>query len=118
MSPATALVLVKLLHTVVWALLVACILAIPVAALAGRMRLASVLTVIVLGECAILAVNHMRCPLTDVAARYTPDRGDAFDIYLPPWLARHNKQVFGTAFLAGVGVLGWCAWRRRGGAER
>jgi hypothetical protein len=30
----------------------------------------------------------MRCPLTGIAARYTDDRRDNFDIYLPPWLAR------------------------------
>jgi hypothetical protein len=24
-----------------------------------------------------------------------PDRADNFDIYLPVWLARHNKVIFG-----------------------
>jgi hypothetical protein len=37
-----------------------------------------------------------------VAARYTPDRQDNFDIYLPLWLARHNKLIFGAAYVAGV----------------
>ena len=45
----------------------------------------------------MLAVNHMRCPLTDLAARYTVNREDNYDIYLPPWLARHNKQIFGRS---------------------
>ena len=44
----------------------------------------------------------MRCPLTDVAARYTSDRRDNFDIYLPLWLARYNKHVFGTLYVAGI----------------
>ena len=113
MDPGTALVIVKVVHTVVWAFLVLCILAIPVAALAGRLRFARLLTAIVLLEVAVLAVNRMRCPLTDVAARYTEDRGDSFDIYLPAWLARNNKKVFGSLFVAGELVLVW-RWRRRG----
>ena len=54
-------------------------------------------------EVVILAANRMRCPLTAVAARHTDDRQDNFDIYLPLWLARHNKRIFGTLF--GLGVL-------------
>jgi hypothetical protein len=50
----------------------------------------------------VLLFNRMRCPLTGVAARYTDDRRDNFDIYLPEWLARHNKTIFGTLYVAGV----------------
>jgi hypothetical protein len=42
---------------------------------------------------------------------YTDDRRDNFDIYLPLWLARYDKQDFGTLFTAGV-VLTWVMWRR------
>ena len=103
-----ALVVVRVVHTVVWAFLASCILLIPVLAVAGRLRFALVLTAIVVCEVAVLAVNRMRCPLTDVAAMYTDERGDNFDIYLPRWLARNNKRVFGTLFLAGEAVLVWC----------
>jgi hypothetical protein len=53
----------------------------------------------------------MRCPLTDVAQRYTADRRDNFDIYLPVWLARNNKRIFGALFVAGEVVLLWCWFR-------
>lgn len=46
-----------------------------------------------------------------VAARYTGDRNDNFDIYLPLWLARYNKPIFGTLFVVGVAVA-LCAWFR------
>ena len=36
-----------------------------------------------------------------MAARYTEDRADNFDIYLPLWLARYNKEIFGSLFFAG-----------------
>ncbi len=110
-QPATALVLVKLLHTVVWAFFAGCIVALPLVALAGHLRLAAWLAGAVLVEVAILAANRWRCPLTDVAARYTDDRRDDFDIYLPLWLARNNKQVFGPLFVAGGLVALWC-WLR------
>jgi hypothetical protein len=93
------LVAVKVLHTAVWVFFVACILGIPVAATVGQFGWAAALTGAVLIECAILAFNHGRCPLTDIAQRYTGERRDNFDIYLPLWLARHNKKIFGTLFL-------------------
>jgi hypothetical protein len=42
-----------------------------------RFRWAAILTVIVLLECGLLAVNGGRCPLTDLAARFTVDRNRA-----------------------------------------
>ena len=50
----------------------------------------------------MILLNDGHCPLTPVAARYTSDRRDNFDIYLPVWLARHNKVIFGTIFICGV----------------
>jgi hypothetical protein len=44
----------------------------------------------------VLIAKGGRCPLTAVAVRYTVDRRDNFDIYLPEWLARRNKPIFGS----------------------
>lgn len=101
-APGFPLTAIRLLHTVVWAFFVAAIVAIPIAAFYERFGLFLGLTGIVLVEVLVLAVNRMRCPLTGVAAQYTEDRRDNFDIYLPLWLARYNKQVFGSLFVAGV----------------
>jgi hypothetical protein len=111
MQPGASLVLVKLIHTVVWGFFAGCILALPLVALAGRLRCAAWLAAAVLVEVAVLVANRWRCPLTGVAARFTEDRRDNFDIYLPLWLARYNKQVFGTLFVAGGLVTLW-AWLR------
>jgi len=96
---------IKLLHTVIWAFLAGTILALPVTGVFRRFRWAAIITVIVLLECGVLAVNGGRCPLSDWAARFTVDRGSNFDIYLPSWLARHNKVVFGVLFVAGELVV-------------
>lgn len=111
MTAARALVLVKLLHTIAWAVLAGCVVGLPIAALSGRFQVAAWLAGAVLLEVLVLALNHMRCPLTDVAARYTDERQDNFDIYLPLWLARHNKRLFGTLFVVG-GVVSLWAWLR------
>jgi len=98
---------IKLAHTVVWALLVAVILAIPVMAWQDRVTATAVLTGIMLTEVLVLVVNRWRCPLTDLAARYTDDRRANFDIYLPLWLAANNKRIFGSIFAAGVVFSIW-----------
>jgi hypothetical protein len=107
LCPAWALIAIKLLHSAVWAVIAGCIVALPVVALARRLDWAAVLNVVVLAECAVIGLNKGRCPLTNVAARYTEDRADNFDIYLPLWLARHNKAVFGALFIAGEVVVLW-----------
>ena len=102
MTPGTKLTLVRVLHTAVWAFMVGCIFAIPYFALREAFANAAIFIGIVLIETAILLQNHWRCPLTDVAARYTSDQQVGFDIYLPRWLARYNKAIFGTIFVASV----------------
>lgn len=98
---------IKLLHTAIWFLFAGCIVAIPIAGAWRQFRWAAVLTGLVLIECAVLAMNRGSCPLTGLAGRYTEDRTDNFDIYLPLWLARRNKMIFGTLFATGeLFVLG------------
>ena len=65
----------------------------------GEFRWAATFSGAVLVECAILACNRGRCPLTSLARRYTDERRDNSDIYLPLWLARNNKVIFGALFL-------------------
>lgn len=97
---------IKLTHTVVWAVFAGCILAIPVLAAQNRFIAATSLAGIVLLEVVVLWLNRWSCPLTAVAARYTANRRANFDIYLPEWLARYNKHIFGPLYVAGVAYLG------------
>jgi|CXWL01.1.fsa_nt_gi hypothetical protein len=102
MKPSTALILVKLLHTIAWAFFASCVVAVPVLASWGKPDLALWAAGAVAVEVAILAVSGWACPLTPIAARYTTDRRPNFDIYLPEWLARYNKEIFGSAYLLGL----------------
>ena len=100
--------LIRIVHTVVWALFAGSIVAIPVFAHRGSVEIAWGLIGLVFVEVAVLVANGMRCPLTDVARRYTEDRRDNFDIYLPLWLARYNKLIFGTLYVAGIAYTLTC----------
>ncbi|MFZ1694190.1 MAG: hypothetical protein WAT74_13405 [Flavobacteriales bacterium] len=59
-------------------------------------------------ECLVLVTFRMFCPLTLMARRYSDSDKPNFDIYLPEWLARHNKIIYGS--LLGLVVIG-VIWR-------
>lgn len=112
MTPARKLLIVKFVHTVVWVGFVLCIFAIPVFAARGDFFAAWAFAAIVFGEVLVLAFNRWSCPLTPVAAHYTADRRANFDIFLPEWLARHNKTIFGAIYVAGLlfTLARWSGW--------
>ena len=102
MTPEEALRVVRVVHTLVWAVFAGSIILIPILAYLGYYSSAAWTIGFVFIEVLILIGNRMRCPLTDVAGRYTSDRQDNFDIYLPLWLARYNKTIFGMLYTVGV----------------
>jgi predicted MFS family arabinose efflux permease len=106
----TSLRTIKLVHTAVWAVFASAILAIPIYAWLGAWRITFFLIALVTAECLVLVFNRMRCPLTGAAARHTDERQENFDIYLPLWLARWNKHVFGTLFVLGL-IVTLYRWR-------
>lgn len=107
MEARRALRRIKLIHTTAWAIFALAILAIPVTVWMGAFGWALALSALVLLEVAVLIGNRMNCPLSGVAARYTDDRSPNFDIYLPVWLAKHNKLIFGLLFAMGEVFLTW-----------
>jgi hypothetical protein len=98
---------IRMVHTIAWVVFASSIVAIPIVTLAGRIHTALWLSLLVWVEVFILAANRLRCPLTGVARRYTRDRSDNFDIFLPEWLAKHNKLIFGSLFAIGELFLLW-----------
>ena len=111
LNRSATLIAIKTAHTVVWLFFVICIAGIPVASWRGEFRAAGWLTAIVALEVLVLAINGWSCPLTPLAAGYTDDRRPNFDIYLPEWLARNNKLLFGGLYLAGI-VYTLVLWAR------
>lgn len=60
---------------------------------------------LIIFEIIVLIVNKWSCPLTPLAKEYTADRNDNFDIYLPNWLAKYNKIIFGFIFIIGLAIV-------------
>lgn len=112
MKADTSLVVVKSLHTAIWAFFAACILGAPVAAASGRFELAGLLIALVAVEAVVLSLNGWTCPLTNVAGRYTERREENFDIYLPRWLAKHNKTIFTPLYILGAAYTAVEWWRQ------
>ena len=107
MSAEQSLLIIKIVHTAVWVVMATAIISIPFFAVRTQFRSAAWLSALIAVECLVLAINHGRCPLTDMAARFTPDRSANFDICLPGWLAEHNKEIFGGLFVVSELIFLW-----------
>ncbi len=112
-SSTAILTAIKIAHTIIWGILAACAVAISVFAWCGNLPGAALAIGIVSIEVVVLVLNRLRCPLTAIAARYTRDRRANFDIYLPEWLARHTKAIFGTLYAGGI-ILTLARWQLAG----
>ena len=106
MNPASKLLVIKLIHTVIWAFFVAVIFYILYSGITNKVDLYTWLgIVLIVGEGITLLVFKMFCPLTLMARKYSDSEKDNFDIFLPNWLAKYNKQIFTTIFLIGVFIV-------------
>ena len=102
------LILIKLLHTAIWAVMAAAVFYILYAGIFDRVSLLVWLCVgLILVEAIILFIYRWRCPLTLIGGRYTNEWDVGFDIFLPSWLAKHNKLIFTTLFVIGVALVLW-----------
>ena len=100
------LLLVKLAHTIIWAFFVCVIGYVVYAGIYDRIDATVWVAIgVVILEGVVILMNDGKCPLTNIGARYTTDRNDAFDIFLPNWLANHNKLIFTSIFAAGVALV-------------
>lgn len=97
------LTLIKSAHTIVWVIVVS---AISYVFYAGIMNIMDTLLWVSIGvvfmEGIVLLSYGWQCPFTPWAMKYTDNRKANFDIYLPEWLARHNKTIFTILFIIGV----------------
>jgi hypothetical protein len=52
-------------------------------------------------------------PLSDWTARFTDDRAHNFNVYLPKWLAEHNRVILGVLFVVGELIVLECWLKER-----
>ncbi|MBL7775062.1 MAG: hypothetical protein JNK89_03620 [Saprospiraceae bacterium] len=97
---------IKIVHTLIWAFFVAIIFYTLYCGIADRVTAYTWIAIgLVVLEGVVLLIFNMYCPLTVLARRYSDSEKDNFDIYLPNWLARHNKRIFTSIFLVAVALV-------------
>jgi len=102
------LIYVKLVHTAIWCVLVIAILYVLYAGIFDNVgTLAWFCIGLIFVECIVLLLCKGKCPLTLLAHRYANNPAEGFDIFIPAWLAKNNKIIFGTLFSVGFVLVLW-----------
>src|SRR5664279_3014510 len=101
MQDDTKLTLIKSIHTLTWLFfnIVLCYLAYAV--ILNRISYFVWLGIAcIVIEWIVLLIFRWQCPLTILARKYSASTKENFDIYLPNWLAKYNKLIYTTIFVA------------------
>lgn len=99
MKGETKLTLIKIIHTAIWIFFNGVIFYMLYAAIAHKLDIWLWLGYgFIFLEGLILLAFKNRCPLNLLARKYTNSKLDNFDIYLPSWLAKYTKLIYGTIF--------------------
>lgn len=89
-----ALVAVKVVHTMAWFSIEACMAYVLYTGFAGRSdRRTAIAAGVVAGETLVFAANGFRCPLTTVAENLGAESGSVTDLYLPAWIADNLPAI-------------------------
>jgi hypothetical protein len=103
MNKYQKLQVIRFVHTLIWAFFVTVIFYILYSGIMNNVNVLTWVAVgLILAEGVVLTIFKMFCPLTIWARKYSDSQKDNFDIYLPQWLARHNKLIFTSIFIIGV----------------
>lgn len=94
-SPERKLLFIKLLHTAIWVFFNVVIFYMLYAVTLGRIdRWLWIGYGLIAGEMVTLLLFRLYCPLTVWARKYSDSQAANFDIFLPEWLAKYNKQIY------------------------
>ena len=106
MTTHLKLVLIKTLHTVIWLFFNVVIFYFLYAVIFGNIGfLAWVCLGLIALEGLVLLLFKSVCPVTILARKYSDSQKHNFDIFLPNWLAKHNKLIYTAIVALGVMIL-------------
>lgn len=98
--------IIKFIHTLVWLFFVTVIFYVLYCGIFNDINVFTWIAIaLVVAEGIVLAIFKMFCPLTLLARKYSDSEKDNFDIYLPNWLAKYNKQIFTSIFIIGLVIV-------------
>lgn len=98
--------IIKIIHTIVWLFYNVVIFYLLYAVISNKIDVwVWVCIALVVLEGLILITFKSICPITLIARKYSDSTKDNFDIYLPNWLAKYNKQIYTSLFVIAVIIL-------------
>jgi hypothetical protein len=106
MTASAKLTIVKMVHTSVWIFFNLVIFYLLYAVIIDKIDkwIWLCLSLIFL-EALVLVVFKNICPITKVARKYSDSGRANFDIYLPNWLAKYNKEIYSGIVLISMLIL-------------
>ena len=103
MKPLT---LIKTIHTIIWLFFNVVIFYLLYAVIINKIDIWVWICIgLVALEVIILLAFKWFCPLTVWARKYSDSTKNNFDIYLPEWLAKYNKLIYGSIFTLSLCIL-------------
>ncbi len=98
--------LIKIIHTIIWLFYNVVIFYLLYAVINNKIDIwVWVCIGLVILEGLILLIFKLFCPITIIARKYSDSRKANFDIYLPNWLAKYNKQIYTSLFMLAIIIL-------------
>ena len=86
---------IKIIHTLIWIFFNLILIYLFYAVLTDNIDYKFWIGIGFIGlECLVLLINGWNCPLTFAARKYSDSPKANFDIFLPEWVARHNKTIY------------------------
>jgi hypothetical protein len=106
MNDKQKLVTIKLIHTAIWVFFNVVIFYMLYAVLINKIdKWIWISLFLIFLEGVVLLIFKNICPVTLVARKYSSSDRDNFDIYLPEWLARYNKQIYSSIVVLIIVIL-------------
>jgi hypothetical protein len=97
---------IKTLHTGIWLFFNVVIFYLLYAVISNKIdKWVWICLVLIVMEGLILLVFKAVCPITLIARKYSDSQAHNFDIFLPEWLAKHNKTIYTSIVTISVIVL-------------
>lgn len=106
MSPKQKIFYIKLIHTIIYFVMVWAVFYLLYAAITQSYTTWFYIALLLLvGESLVFAISGMKCPLTFLAKKYGDPKGYVGDLFLPESIAKYTFRVFGTLFFVSLVIL-------------
>lgn len=100
------LIWVKTIHTLIWVFFNIVIFYLLYAVIVNKIdKWVWICIGLIVMEGLVLLIFKRVCPVTLIARKYSDSTRENFDIYLPNWLAKYNKEIYSFIVLIAIVIL-------------